>query len=925
MLSLSLLLLSSCTQTISDLNIPYEKYTLDNGLDVVLSEDHSDPIVALAIQFHVGSNREVEGRTGFAHLFEHIMFQRSENVPEDQFFKIIQDAGGTLNGGTGNDATTYYEVVPKNSLEKILWLESDRMGFLRNTITQKTFAIQQNVVQNEKRQGVDNSPYGFTGEVIAENLYPNGHPYSWTVIGKMEDLFSATLDDVKEFHKTYYVPNNATLVLAGDFDPENAKALIEKYFGEIPRGEDLDDPEPWPVNLDQTKKLYHEDNFARAPQLRLVWPTVEEFQPDSYALSYLGQLLSRGKKAPLYNVLVKEKELTSYASAYNSSQEIAGVFQISVTANPGVSLQTVEDAIFEAFKRFEEEGFTDEDVEMIKASQETSFYNGISSILGKSFQLANYNEYAGSPGFYTEDFENFKSVTKEDILEVYNKYIKDRNYLATSFVPKGNVDLAADGSADAGVIEEDIMNATQVEIAEGEDENIEKTPSSFDRSVMPESGPDPDVTLPDIWEDELSNGLKVYGIYQDELPLVQFDLTIIGGHYLDNKDKPGVASLVADLMNEGTASKTPLELEEAIDILGSRIRVSASSIAISISGNTLTRNFKPTMDLVKEMLLEPRWDGEEFGLSKKSVINGLKRQKANPNSLANDELQKLVYGEGHILSTGTSGTEESVESISIDDLKAYYSNCFSPVLASFHVAGKVNKDEVLATLEDLNDKWPAREVNFPEYEIPPYPEKAELHFIDVPGAKQSVISIGCSAPPKTDPDYFAITVMNNKLGGSFNGWVNMVLREEKGYTYGARTGFSGNQFAGSFRASSSVRSTATEESVQIFRDLMDKYRRGISQEDLEFTKNSLLKSYARQFETLGALLRMLEEISMYNLPYDYIKDEQETIRNMTLEQHKKLAEKYIKPDQMYYVIAGDAETQAEPLTKMEFGKIVIKK
>jgi zinc protease len=915
----------SCTKTSSDLNIPFEKYTLDNGLDVVLSEDHSDPIVALAIQFHVGSNREIEGRTGFAHLFEHIMFQRSENVPEDQFFKIIQDAGGTLNGGTGNDATTYYEVVPKNALEKILWLESDRMGFLRNTITQKTFTIQQNVVQNEKRQGVDNSPYGFTGEVIAENLYPKGHPYSWTVIGKMEDLFNATLDDVKDFHKTYYVPNNATLVLAGDFDPENAKALIEKYFGEIPRGEDLQDPEPWPVKLDQTKKLYHEDNFARAPQLRMLWPTVEEFNPDSYALSYLAQLMSNGKKAPLYKVLVKEKELTSYAGAYNSSQEIAGVFQVSVTANPGVSLTDVENAIFEAFKRFEEDGFTEEDVEMIKASQETSFYNGISSILGKSFQLANYNEYAGSPGFYKQDFENYKSVTKEDILEVYNKYIKDKNYLATSFVPKGQTELVAEGSADAGVVEEDILNATEVEIAEGEEEIIEKTPSSFDRSVMPESGPDPDVILPEIWNDELSNGTKVYGIYQDELPLVQFDLTITGGHYLDDPEKPGVANLVADLMNEGTANKTPLELEEAIDILGSRIRVSASSTSISISGNTLTRNFKSTMDLVREMLLEPRWDEEEFDLSKKSVINGLKRQKASPNSLANDEFQKLVYGEEHIFSTGTSGTEESVESITIDDLREFYSNFISPALASFHVAGKVNREEVLATLQELNENWPSKEVHLPEYAIPPSPEKAELHFIDVPGAKQSVISIGYSAPPRSDPDYFAITVMNDKLGGSFNGWVNMVLREEKGYTYGARTSFSGNLYAGSFRASSSVRSSATEESVQIFRNLMEKYGQGISQEDLDFTKNSLLKSYARQFETLGALVRMLEEISMYDLPFDYVKDEQATIRNMTLEQHKELAQKYIKPDHMYYIIAGDAETQAEPLKKMNFGKQIIKK
>ncbi|MFA6352334.1 MAG: pitrilysin family protein, partial [Bacteroidales bacterium] len=369
----SLFLLAGCQQK-SELEIPYEKYSLDNGLDVILHQDHSDPIVALAILYHVGSNREDEGRTGFAHLFEHIMFQRSENIPEDQFFKIIQDAGGTLNGGTGNDATTYYEVVPKNAMEKILWMESDRMGFLTNTITEKTFQIQQNVVQNEKRQSVDNAPYGHVSEVVAKNLYPEGHPYSWTVIGEMEDLFNATLDDVKAFHARFYVPNNATLVLSGDFELEDAKQLIEKYFGEIPRGADMDDPKPWNIKLDETKKLYHEDNFARAPQLRMVWPTVEQFTNDAYALDYLGQLLSSGKKAPLYNVLVKEKKLTSSARAYNSSQEITGTFGLSVTANDGVSLKEVEEAVFEAFERFEKDGFTDQDLERLKAGMETGFY-----------------------------------------------------------------------------------------------------------------------------------------------------------------------------------------------------------------------------------------------------------------------------------------------------------------------------------------------------------------------------------------------------------------------------------------------------------------------------------------------------------------------------------------------------------------------
>jgi zinc protease len=928
LLMFALLLMTGCKpQPKSELNIPYEKYTLKNGLDVILSEDHSDPIVALTIQFHVGSNRETIGRTGFAHLFEHIMFQRSENVPEDQFFKIVQDAGGSLNGGTGNDATTYYELVPKNALEKVLWLESDRMGFLENTITKKTFNVQQNVVQNEKRQSVDNAPYGFSSSVIARNFYPKGHPYSWTVIGEMEDLFNATIDDVKAFHAKFYVPNNATLVLSGDFDPDTAKKLIEKYFGEIKRGANLADPKPVPVKLTETKKLYHEDNFARAPQLTMVWPSVEQYSPDSYALDYLGQLLSVGKKAPLYKVLVKEKKLTSSARANNRSMEISGTFTVSVTANEGVGLNQVESAVFEAFARFEKDGFSEADVDRIKAGQETDFYNGISSILGKSRQLANYNEYAGSPDFYKKDIKRVKAVTKADIMRVYDKYIKSKPYLATSFVPKGEADLVADGSMNAGVKEEDILTATQVKIDENvAEELVAKTPSSFDRSIMPKDGPDPVINLPVIWDDKLSNGMRVLGIEQTELPLVQFTVTLKGGHYLDKLDKAGVANLAAQLMNEGTKNKTPLELQEAIDGLGSSIRIGASGTSISITGNTLARNFDQTLALVEEMLLEPRWDEEEFALAKVRTLNILKRQKASPNAMASDLFQKLVYGDQHIFGSSANGSEETVNSITIEDLKAYYGSFFSPNLATFNVAGKITKETAMTSLQALAQKWTSKEVTFPVYSIPAAPEKSLVYFIDVPGAKQSIINIGSPGPAKTDPDFFAATVMNDKLGGSFNGWVNMVLREEKGFTYGARSSFSGNYASGTFTASAPVRSSATLESAEIFKDLMLKYDQGITREELDFTKNSLLKAYARKYETLRALVGMLEDISMYNLPKDYVKNEQETIRNMTLEQHKALAQKYINPNRMYYVIAGDAATQADQLTSLGFGKpVVIKK
>jgi zinc protease len=907
-----------------ELNIDFEKYTLKNGLDVILHIDRSDPIVAFAVQFHVGSNREETGHTGFAHLFEHMMFQRSENVGEDQFFSLIQNAGGTLNGGTGNDATTYYEVVPKNALEMVLWMESDRMGYMINTVTQKAFAIQQNVVQNEKRQMVDNRPYGHAGWVVAKNLYPVGHPYNWTVIGEMEDLFNASVEDVKAFHKKYYNPNNATIVVAGDFDKAEAKKLIKKYFEEIPAGQKVSDPIAIPIKLDATKRVFHEDNFARAPQFQMIWPTVEQFNDDSYALDYLSALLSQGKKAPLYKILEKQKKLTTSPRAYNRSQEIAGSFNIMVNANAGVDLTEVEKAVFEAFDLFEKEGFTDEDVERIKSGLETDFYNSISSILGKSFQLATYNEYAGSPNYYKTDIAKTKAVTKADILKVYEKYIKGKAYLATSFVPKGQTNLIAQGSVKADVVEESILDATQVAIQEGEDV-IAKTKTNFDRSVQPTNGTDPLLKLPTIWSDQLSNGIQILGIEQRELPMIQFNVILEGGHFLDNLNKPGVANLVATLMMQGTKNKTPQQLEEEIEKLGASIRMSASNTSILINVNTLARNFEPTMALVEEILLEPRWDEEEFALAKTSVLNQLVRQKANPSSLAQAAFMKLTYGENHIFALDRSGTAESVAAITLSDLKVFYEANFSPSVTSFLFAGDVSKAEVANVLKSLNEKWKTKNVIFPEYKLPKALTESKIYFIDVPGAKQSIINIGNLSLSRTDADYYPAYVMNYKLGGSFNGVVNLVLREEKGFTYGARSGFAGGKIAGPFMASSSVRSSATYESVEIFKNLMQAYGQGIASSDLEFTKNALIRSNALEFETLGALLGILREVNTYKLPFNYIQKQEEIVRTMTLERHKELAQKYVNPNQMYYVIAGDAATQMDALEKLGFGKPILLK
>ncbi len=893
----------------SKLAIDFEKYELTNGLQVVLHQDKSDPIVSVAIMYHVGSNREKTGRTGFAHLFEHMLFQESENVPQDQFFKKIQDAGGTLNGGTWQDGTVYYEVVPKNAMEMVMWLESDRMGYLINTVTEAAFTNQQEVVQNEKRQRVDNNPYGHTGWVIDKNMFPEGHPYSWQVIGELVDLQKATVEDVKEFYDRFYGPNNATLVLAGDFESVDAKAMIEKYFGEIKRRQDVPDLKIQNVSLSETKRLYHEDNFATTAQLNMVWPAVEQYTDDAYALDFLGQLLADGKKAPLYKVLVEEKELTSRTTAYNNASEIAGKFNVVITANDGKSLADVEKGVFESFARFEKDGITDTDIERIKASLETDFYNGISSVLGKSFQLAQYNVFAKDPAFITQDIENIKSVTKEDVLRVYNKYIKDKPYVITSFVPRGKLDLVAENSEMAAVVEEEITENIKKEEEAIAEVEVEKTPSNFDRSIEPEQGPSPELHIPNSWATTLGNEMVVYGIEQSEIPTVNFSMVIDGGHLLDVFEKNGVANLMTDIMMEGTATKTPVELEEAIELLGASINMFTSNEAITIQGNTLTRNFDKTMALVEEILLHPRWDAKELGRIKTRTVNNIKRSDANPNAVARRVYNKLLYGEKHIFAYPTSGTVASVEAITMDDLKAFYAKNFSPSITKMHIVGSISKDKALGTLKRLENSWGAKEVTIPSYEIVNNRDKKSLYFVDIPNAKQSVINIGYLAMARTDKDYYPATVMNYKLGGSFSGNVNLILREEKGYTYGARTRFSGSKIPGTFTASSSVRTNTTLESVNIFKEEITKYQEGISEEDLNFTKNALIKSNARRFETQFSLLGMLQTRSNYNFDADYISKEEQVINGMTLEQHKALANKYLDENKMLYLVVGDAATQ----------------
>ena len=912
-------------QKSKEFKVAFEKFTLENGLQVILHTDRSDPVVAVALTSHVGSAREKAGRTGFAHLFEHLLFLESENLGKGGLDKMSARIGGAgANGSTSRDRTNYFQTVPKDALEKMIWAEADKLGYFINTVTEPVLAKEKQVVKNEKRQSYDNRPYGHNFSVISKNLYPATHPYNWDVIGSLEDLQNATLEDVKSFYNRWYVPNNVTLTIAGDFDVKQTKAWVEKYFGEIKRGDAIPKMEKQSVTLTETKKLYYEDNFAKLPQLTLTWPSVYEYHPDSYALEVLANYLSKGKKAPLYKTLVEDKKLTDAADMFQYNSEIAGQYMLSVTAFEKTNLNDVMNGVNEAFKNFEAKGISQQDLNRIKAGQETAFYTNLSSVLGKGFQLAQYEIFAGTPDYINQDVKNILAVTTEDVMRVYQKYIKGKHFVATSFVPKGKANLILAGSTLAAVVEEKIVEGKEDSFDASIAATYKKTPSRFDRTVEPAYGESPDVKLPSVWKNKLSSGLNVLGIENHEVPLVQFQLQIKGGMLLENTVKIGVSNMLAEQMTKGTKNKTPEQLENAIESLGATIKAYATDESIFISGNTLAKNYNATMALVQEIILQPRWDTKEFELIKQSTLSQITQQKADPNSIAKNEFKKLLYGKESILANNRIGTENSVNSITIDDLKNYYTKNIAPSVANFQIVGAISKTEVTNSLATLNKKWEAKKVMVAKPIVMNTVASSKIYFYDVPGAKQSVIRIGYPALAATDPDFYPVQIMNYRLGGgSFASQLTQQLREGKGYTYGIGSSFNGSVNKGPFTVSSGVRSNVTFESVNLIKEILSQYGNNFNQNDLEVTKGYLIKSNARAFETLSSKLEMLYDISNYNYADDYAKQQENIVKNSTIDAIKKLSEKYLNADKMIYLVVGDAETQLKKLEKIGFGEPIL--
>lgn len=902
-------------------SVSFKQYELENGLSVILHVDHSDPVVAINLAAHVGSSREVTGRTGFAHLFEHLLFLNSENLGYGGLDEMNTRIGGEgTNGFTTTDMTQYFQAVPRDALEKVIWAEADKLGYFINTVTQSVIDTEKQVVKNEKRQRVDNQPYGHNFDVIGKALYPPDHPYNWQVIGSLADLEAATEEDVKTFYRQWYVPNNVTLTLSGDFDETQARELIQKYFGEIPRGPAISGRQPRPATLGETLSLYHEDSFATVPRLTLVWPTVDEFHPDSYALEVLSEYLSDGKKAPLNEVLIDEQKLTSSLSTFNYGKELAGEFYLFIDANADGDLNEVQTAVETAFQRFENNGIAQADLDRIKAGYEVQFYGQMQSALGKAVLLGQYNTLSGDPNRINTDIQQLQAVTTDDVMRVYDTYLKNKPHLATSFVPKGQTNLVLKGSTMAEVVEEQVVqNAETMVEEETIAEEIERTPSSFDRSIEPPFGKPYTVPAPDVWTDQLENNIAVYGIQSDETPLVYFSLVLDAGRDRADISKPAVANLTADLMNKGTSGKTTAELEDAIRSLGSTIRISAGDHSTSVRGSALSRNFDQTLALIEEMLLEPRWDGEEFELLKRKQINQIDQDAGDPNEIARREAAKLRYPPDHIYSYLPYGTREKLEAVELEDLRAFYQANYSPERARLNIVGDVDITDVRRAMGGLSSRWispgtaivslpPANEV-----------EKSSVYFYDVPGAKQSVLRLQRPSLSAVDPDYPLANAINFLLGGIYTSQLMTELRVNKGYTYGIRSRFIGEKDRGLFLINSSVRSNVTFESIELIKAIVTGYGPGFTEEKLDILKSAVLRGQALENETLGAKLGVVQNVSTFGYPVDYQARNATRVDAMTLVEFQELAAKYLRPDALHYLVVGDAATQAERLGELGFG------
>ncbi len=891
------------------LNIPYQKYRLPNGLTVIFHEDHSDPLVHVDVTYHVGSAREEPGRSGFAHFFEHMMFQGSQNAADEQHFKIVTESGGFLNGTTNRDRTNYYQTVPADQLERILWLEADRMGFLLEAVTQEKFEVQRATVKNEKVQNYDNKPYGLHHELMMETLYPIGHPYSWLTIGRLEDLNRADLSDLQNFFLRWYGPNNATLTVGGDIDPKKLLVLVEKYFGPIPKGPEVEPMKVAPVRLKEHRYISYYDKNIRFPALVYKFPTVPHYHADKPALDALSKLLGRGKTSYLYQEFVEKQKVVG-ASTSHACNELAGEFNIFIQSFPEESLAKLRAQVEASIADFDVNSISEEDIMTFKTQYEAFLFRRLEKVAGKVSQLATYETFIGNPNYLQIELQNYRAITKADVVRVYEQYIKDKPSVVMSILASEDAEPAMPDN-----FKREATDTTNIAETFNAKIPFRKVSDNFDRSVIPNMGESHLVSIPDYWKEKWDNGIELIGAKSTEIPVVSLRIKLYGGQLYDPKGKSGLGSLTAALLNEATQHYSTSEMAAELGKLGSTISISSKKEYTVVSLWSLTKNLEHTFALLQEKLFRPAFNERDFARLKKQVIERSKAIEQQPRDIASLVFNRLLYGEDHILTPPIKGFPEDLETISLEDVKSHYNKYYVPDHAEVIIVGDVAKDEIVKKLGFLK-AW--KSTGMEKVTIPELPtlKNTTIYIVDKPGAPQSEIRIGYSTGLRYDVtgDYYKAILLNYPLGGAFNSRINLNLRENKGYTYGARSAFSGDEHTGYFMASASVKADATTASVQEFVKELKMYQEyGITGEELAFTQAAVGRSEALNYETLGKKAVFLDRLVTYNLDGSYKKKQQQVLRDITEDELDTLAATYIRPDQMMILVVGDKAQNLEKL------------
>lgn len=912
------------------INIPFSQYKLTNGLTVILHKDNSDPLVHVDVTYHVGSSREQLGKSGFAHFFEHMMFQGSKNVADEQHFKVVTQSGGNLNGTTNSDRTHYYQTVPKNQLEKVLWLESDRMGFLLEAITAEKFEVQRATVKNERGQSVDNRPYGRLNETVNQMIFPREHPYSWPVIGYMEDLDRGTVTDLKEFFSRWYGPNNAVITIGGDIDEGQTLAWINQYFGTLNRGPEVKSFVKNIISIEDNRYYSFTDNVS-LPLLYISFPTIYAMHDDEPALDVLANILGGGPTSLLYKNLVKSG-VAVQAGASHPCRELSCQMNFYALPNPqqGLELAKIEQVINETLVEFEARGVNDDDLLKTKVNIETGTIYGLQSVSGKVSSLAHYETIIDDANYTEKQVARYNNVTKAAVIRVFKQYIKGKGAAILSIVPNGQKELIAQtdnfslpdisnpfnssklstSKLSKPKLSDPVLSTLEV------NGSLTQNTSLFDRSVIPKAGANPQTIVPEFWQESFANGMEVIASQNSETPTVSLLLSLEGGPLLDPINKAGLAQLTATLMNEGTLARSKEAFSDALAKLGSEIYVSASGRNTYISVSSLVKNIDATLVLLRERMFNPKFTKIDFERAKNQVIQGLKQNSKDAESLSSYAFKQVTYGLNNRIGVADSGTISTVKSITFSDIKGFYKKYFSPSKSSLVVVGDISKSDLLPKLKRFKS-WKAKAYQIDEdYQLPEVtPHK--LYFVDLPNASQSVINLSRRAMAyDTLGDNFKANLMNYPLGSAFNSRINLNLREDKGYTYGASSYFYGDKTQGTFSVDTSVKKDHTYDAIiEIENELKNYQQNGLTTEEVTFMRQAITQSDALSYETPSQKSGFLRQLLQFNLPINYTEQQTKIIQNITMNQLNTIAAKeLVKP--MQWIVVGDGQIVKPQLEKL---------